>query len=181
MTEIYLRKIEIRDLEDYYYWNLPERDFHKFNAPYLGEISEQELRLQIEKIREALIEGKTELFPNKKIIVDSMTNELIGEVTWYWRSQETNWLEIGIVIFNSNYWNKGIGKQALIKWINQIFNEKPELVRIGFTTWSGNIGMIKLGESLKFRKEAAYKNARIVNGEYFDSISYGILKEEWYQ
>ena len=29
------------------------------------------------------------------------------------------------------------------------------------------------------KKEAEYRKARIVNGEYYDSVSYGILKEEW--
>ena len=180
MIEINLREILITDLDNYYYWNLPEREFHKRNAPYFEKMTELELRNHVAKIRTELFKGNLESFTNKKIISNAKTNELIGEVSWYWKSQETKWLEIGIVIFNEKYWNKGIGKKALTKWINNIFDANLDLVRIGFTTWSGNIGMVKLGESLKFRKEAEYKKARIVNGKYFDSISYGILREEWY-
>jgi putative hydrolase of HD superfamily len=48
------------------------------------------------------------------------------------------------------------------------------------TTWSGNTRMMHLAEKLGFVKEAVYRKARIVNGIYYDSVSYGILREEWY-
>jgi len=38
--------------------------------------------------------------------------------------------------------------------------------------------MIELAKKLGVQKEAEYRKARIVNGKYFDSISYGILREE---
>lgn len=60
-----------------------------------------------------------------------------------------------------------------------MFKSKAALVRIGLTTWSGNHGMIRLAEKLGMKKEAHYRRARIVKGEYFDSISYGMLREEW--
>ena len=34
--KILLRKLEIKDLDDYLYWNHPSREFHKFNGPYYG-------------------------------------------------------------------------------------------------------------------------------------------------
>ena len=39
--------------------------------------------------------------------------------------------------------------------------------------------MMKLAEKLGLKKEAIYRKARIVESEYYDSISYGVLKEEW--
>ena len=88
-------------------------------------------------------------------------------------------MEVGIVIFNENYWGQGIGYKALKMWINEIFDENPELVRIGLTTWSGNTRMMNLAQKLGLKKEAVYRKARIVDKQYYDSISYGILKEEW--
>lgn len=88
-------------------------------------------------------------------------------------------MEIGIVIFNEEYWGKGIGSTALKIWINEIFSENPKLVRLGLSTWSGNKRMMKLAEKLKLKKEAVYRKARIVNEQYYDSVSYGILREEW--
>jgi len=60
-----------------------------------------------------------------------------------------------------------------------IFDRHPNIIRIGLTTWSGNERMIKLAEKLGLKKEAVYRKARIVDGVYYDSISYGFLKEEW--
>lgn len=88
-------------------------------------------------------------------------------------------MEIGIVIFNEEYWGEGIGYIALKMWIDEIFNLNPKLIRIGLSTWSGNERMMKLAEKIGLKKEAVYRKARIVNNQYFDSISYGILKEEW--
>lgn len=39
--------------------------------------------------------------------------------------------------------------------------------------------MVKLAEKLGLKLEARYRKARIVAGTYYDSVSYGILREEW--
>jgi len=176
---IILRSLELKDLDDYLKWNHPKQAFHKFNGPYFDQQTEEGLNKQVEVLRARLLNGEINVLNQNQIIAEANTNKILGEVSWYWKSKETNWLEIGVVIFNENYWSKGIGYQAMILWINEIFDLFPEIVRIGFTTWSGNLGMMKLGEKLKFNKEAVYRKARIVNGKYFDSVSYGILKEDW--
>ena len=33
-------------------------------------------------------------------------------------------------------------------WINEIFEQNPELARIGLSTWSGNTRMMNLAEKL---------------------------------
>ena len=88
-------------------------------------------------------------------------------------------MEIGIIIFNDCYWGHGIGHKALKMWIDEIFDKNPKLIRLGLTTWSGNERMIKLSETIGLKKEAVYRKARIVDNQYYDSVSYGILKEEW--
>jgi RimJ/RimL family protein N-acetyltransferase len=178
-TNLVLREIEVKDLDDYLYWNHPSREFHKYNGPYYGRRNEKELEKYIEELRVSLVNGEKDVLKNKKIIADEETDEIIGQVNWYWKSQETLWLEVGIVIFNENYWGKGIGYNALRLWINKIFEESPELIRIGLSTWSGNLRMMKLAEKLGLKKEAVYRKARIVDNEYYDSLSYEILKEEW--
>ncbi len=176
---IILRELEIKDLEDYLYWNHPSREFHKFNGPYYVKSSEEELKKYVEELKERLLIGEKNVFKNKKIIANKDTDEIIGQVNWYWKSQETLWMEVGIVIFNENYWGKGIGYKALKIWIDEIFTENPKLIRLGLTTWSGNLRMMRLAEKLGFKNEAVYRKARIVDNQYFDSVSYGILREEW--
>jgi len=175
---IKLRKIEISDLENYQYWKLPIHKYHSLNGPYFKKKTDKEVRNLIEDMRSKF--GNTFNNPlSQKKLISNDENHIIGEVSWYWRSEETLWIEIGIVIFDEQYWGKGIGYKAMKLWITELFDTKQEIVRLGFTTWSGNIGMIKLAKKLKMKKEAEYRKARIVNGKYYDSVSFGILKEEW--
>lgn len=178
MEAYYIRDIQKNDLNSYRKLIQPEKTFHKFNGPYYKQKTKDEIDLYINEIDNNL---ENHITPQeyKKQIVDSEKEILVGEVNWYWKSKETNWLEIGIVIFNEEYWGKGIGSIILSKWINKIFEMFPEIIRVGLTTWSGNERMINLAEKTGLEKEAVYKNARIVDGIYYDSISYGILKKDW--
>ncbi|MCH4891358.1 GNAT family N-acetyltransferase [Acidaminobacter sp. JC074] len=177
--KIILRELCLDDLDSYRLWNLPDKRHHDFNGPYFGRDTVEELDERIKKMRTRLNDGKSAR-DNMLAIVNEDTDELIGTVSKYFKSIETDWLEVGIAIFNENYWSKGIGYQALKQWIDLVFNMHPTFVRLGLTTWSGNIGMMKLSEKLGLKQEACYRKARIVNGQYYDSVSYGILREEWF-
>lgn len=179
MFDIQIRDIKITDLEDYLKWMAPDRHHHNFNGPYFKRTTLEELKAFVAKLREKFENGENTSLGNRKMIVRGDTDELLGMVNWYWKSEETLWLEVGLVVFNENYWGQNIGYKALNLWIDEIFAQHPEIVRIGLTTWSGNLRMMKLAEKLHLEKEATYRKARIVNGEYFDSVSYGILREEW--
>lgn len=176
---VYIRDLLLKDLEDYYNWNMPDREFQKFNGPYYKKKTAEELAAYVKTLEDRLKAGEREVLGNQRIIADQETDAIIGAVNWYWKSEETLWMEVGIVIFNEDYWGRGIGHKALQLWIDEIFEAYPELVRIGMTTWSGNKRMMALAEKLGFHCEAIYRMARIVDGEYYDSVSYGILKEEW--
>ncbi len=145
----------------------------------LKQKTREELESFVEQLRVWFAKGIEDVLEKKELIVDAETDALIGQVNWYWKSEETLWMEVGIVIFNEQYWGKGIGYLGLEMWVQKLFDEHPELVRIGLTTWSGNQRMMHLAEKLAFKKEAVYRKARIVNGAYYDSVSYGILREEW--
>ncbi len=177
---IELRELRIEDLDDYLYWFHPSREFHKFNGPYFKQKTEDELNEYIEELKHKLGNREKNVLGNKKVISDKENDGLIGQVNWYWKSEETYWMEIGIVIFNENYWGLGLGYKALKLWIDETFIENPQIIRLGLTTWSGNERMMSLAEKLGFKKEAVYRQARIVDGKYYDSISYGILKNEWH-
>ncbi|MMZ64390.1 putative ribosomal N-acetyltransferase YdaF [compost metagenome] len=107
-----------------------------------------------------------------------MEGKVIGSVSYYWEHKPSLWLEMGIGIFDSQYWSGGYGTRALRLWITHLFNTLP-LVRVGFTTWSGNHRMMKVGEKLDMTLEARLRKCRYYNGEYYDSIRMGLLREEW--
>lgn len=61
-----------------------------------------------------------------------------------------------------SFWEKGIVKQALRLWVNQLCALKSELVRLGLSTLSRNTGMIKLAEKIGMEKEATSRKARLM-------------------
>lgn len=174
---IHLRRIEHNDLEKYAYWLLPKHKYHKLNGPYFKKDNKAQIAIYIDSLKTKFLNNEA-VFGQKKLISNE-NKEIIGEVSWYWKSEETNWLEVGIIIFDDAFWNKGIGSVALKLWINEVFTSNKELLRIGFSTWSGNIGMIKLAQKLGMKQEARYRKARILNGKAYDAVSFGILKTEW--
>jgi len=93
-VNIVLRELEVKDLEDYLYLNHPSREFHKFNGPYYGKSDEEELCKHIEELKVILVKGVNNSLKNMRIIANKDTDEIIGRVNWYWKSEETLWMEI---------------------------------------------------------------------------------------
>lgn len=65
-SSIILRELEIKDLDDYFYWNHPSREFHKFNGPYFKKDNEEELREYVKQLGILLYGGEKEVLKNKK-------------------------------------------------------------------------------------------------------------------
>ncbi len=144
-------------------------EWKKWDAPYYEHknISYEEFLRQ-----------KDDYVANERRWAIEVNDVVIGTVGYYWEHKPSHWLEMGIVIYDPNYWNGGYGKRVIKLWINHLFNTLP-LVRVGYTTWSGNIRMIKVGENLGMKEEARIRKVRYYKGEYYDSIRLGMLREEW--
>jgi hypothetical protein len=56
MFSITLRDIQIRDLDDYFYWNQPSREFHRWNGPYFKQETLSELKKRINKIKKNILD-----------------------------------------------------------------------------------------------------------------------------
>jgi len=173
-----LRDWELKDLEVYRKYNTGHHLWMDLDGPYYAKASPSELEQLIQKIKKRIIDGN---WQNRIriVIADKTTDQLLGTVNWYWQSKETNWKSIGIALFDEGVWGKGLGADALKLWVDYHFKQDETLVRLDIRTWSGNKGMIKLAEKIGFVQEACFRKARIVKGEYYDSIGFGILREEW--
>ena len=169
--ELGIRPIKDNDLlklwELIYHDENPE--WKKWDAPYFSHRS-----VPYETFME-----KSEVFVDSDSLwLITVNNEIYGIVTYYFEDDMKKWLEVGIVIHEGKNWGKGLGTRALKLWINHVFNTVPT-VRVGLTTWSGNERMIRVGEKLGMQLEGRVRKVRFYNGEYYDSIRMGILKEEW--
>jgi putative hydrolase of HD superfamily len=168
-----------QDLEAYGAWLQPGHEWQQLDGPYYPRANTPKIQKKIEALRERIEKAQWPTPCFDLAVVDRQSDRLIGRVSRYWQSEETLWLSIGITIFDPRDWGRGLGFEALGGWTGHLFNSMPELLRLDLRTWSGNRGMMRLAEKLGFREEARFRRARIVDGEPFDGMGYGILREEW--
>lgn len=173
--KVTLREVNEEDIDELYYWKYLEEEqaAKKWNGPYIPEIMKTKEQYRIELMND------NEILPNiPNSLIIEVQGKLIGYVSTYWVDQNTNWLETGIVIYKKDFWNGGYGFEAYKLWLDFLF-EATELHRLGMSTWSGNIRMMKVAAKVGMREEARIRKARIVDGAFFDAIKMGMLREEW--
>ena len=171
--EVTVKKIDKTDFEHLYsiIYQGESPKWKKWNGPYFDDYKfidyETFLKTEIDFFKSDDVNG---------IYIDEI---LVGTVSRYWQDRKTRWLEVGIVIYDSNYWYGGYGSEALKIWTTKTFNDFSELEHVGLTTWSGNISMMKSAEKIGYKLEGRIRKVRYHMNEYFDSIKYGVLREEW--
>lgn len=170
-TKVRLRPFYEDDLFPLWEMSMKEEspEWKKWDAPYYPYKP---------KTFDEFLKSKDYYLDSEKVLGIVVESELIGMVSYYWEHEPSLWLEMGIVIFRPEYWSGGYGTQAISQWINRLFTKMP-LVRVGYTTWSGNDRMVRVGEKLGMTMEARIRKVRYYNGVYYDSIRMGILREEW--
>lgn len=158
------------------FWQLafsdPKAQWLQWNGPYFhDQVPDRETFL-------------TEIAPQKFIGNSSRQviwegDRMVGIVSYdYEDGALQRWLDFGIVIYQPTNWQRGLGKQALTLWIDWLW-QHTDLPHIGLTTWSGNVRMCRLAESLGLKQEARVRQVRYWQGQYWDSVKYGCLRDEW--
>lgn len=167
------QRILLSDMERL--WELSSKEayyeYAQYNAPYFNEFEQ--------RTYPGFLEASSGFYlSNPRVNGIYYRDKLIGSVSYYWESEVTRWLEMGIVIYDPLYWSKGIGACVIKSLMDELFSTL-EIERVGFTTWSGNPGMMRIGHKLGMKQEKTVRKARYYKGVYYDSIGYGITREEW--
>ncbi len=171
--KVALRKTTRVDIARYRMWNNPSLKAWSLDAPW----SEYNLIALINWRKKWLNEGSKP--PYKFLEIETNEGQHLGWVVVYHDYGDPHMTEVGIDIPEDAYWGKGVGAEALALWIEYLF-ETMEIQRIGFSTWSGNQAMIKIGQKLGFLEEGRIRRGCMVKNQYFDRINMGLLKEEWH-
>lgn len=172
-NKVVLKKAIKEDIDELYFWKYEEKEqaAKKWNGPYITEE-----RISKEEYRKQWVQEIFSDIPASLIIKGD--GKAIGYVGSYWVDKNTNWLETGVVIYDKNFWNGGYGSEAYKLWIDFLFRS-TSIHRLGMSTWSGNVRMMKAAEKIGMKEEARIRDARMVDGNYFDAIKMGILRGEW--
>jgi RimJ/RimL family protein N-acetyltransferase len=177
--QIMLRDFVMDDLDAIHYWLQPGHRWQELDGPYYPNPTAAEIEATLNRIRKSIQHNGWPSPRQRQAIADKTTGKIIGQVSRYWISEETHWPAIGIGIFDPAHWRQGKGYEALGLWSEYLFRNEPKFVRLDLRTWSGNTGMMKLALKVGYKEEARFRMARIVNGEYYDGLGYGILRSEW--
>lgn len=175
MPHIELKPIKKKDLQLIwsagYAKECPE--WVKFNAPYFEEYEDYK------RYSDFLSTSVAEFLTEDRVQGIFVDGEIVGMVSWYWECKKTRWLEVGIIIYEENFWNQGIASQALRLWIDRLFNAFPQIQHVGMTTWSGNPAMMRVAEKIGMVQEACIRKVRYWQDHYYDSVKYGVIRDEW--
>lgn len=174
-----LRDWEIPDLQPLEHWHTGDQEWKLWDGPYYPKMNPEERNAWLSQMREKIEKEDFPFPPQGLCVSDRNTNALVGGVSCYWQSRETNWLSVGITLFDPEVRGRGIGYEALGLWCEFLFCAVEALPRLDLRTWSGNLPMINTAEKLGFKEEARFRKARFIKGEYYDGMGYGVLREEW--
>lgn len=167
-----LRQVELRDLPHFYaaIYGTPNPEWKRWDAPYFPLKPTPYERF-------AEVWSRYAQGDDSRLVVE-IDGALRGTVSRYWEDDAGVWLEVGIVIYDGAYWSRGYGSEALRLWTSHLFRTLS-VPRVGLTTWSGNARMARAAQKLGFRLEGRIRKVRFWEGEYYDSLRFGVLREEW--
>jgi RimJ/RimL family protein N-acetyltransferase len=166
-----LRPVRESDIADYERWADPGLEAWKFDGPWFNE-DPAELPIRARK----RLERKSKRRPSQLEI--EVAGQHIGWVVVYHFDTDPHMTEVGIDIVEDRLWGQGLGTEALALWIDHLFRTRG-LTRVGLSTWSGNIGMMRVAAKLGMKQEACTRNGCEVGGRFYDRLRYGILRGEW--
>jgi len=176
---VVLRDFEDRDLEPWARWHAPGHAWQRFDGPYYPQPKPEDVARRVAELRTRI---RDDAWPEPRlrlVVADRGTDALIGSVSRYWISAETQWAALGIDLYDAQVWGRGLGREALGLWCDYQFRSDPSLPRLDLRTWAGNERMMRLAERLGFTLEARHRDARVVDGVRCDALGYGILRAEW--
>jgi len=171
--ELFLTPLIIEDFEKYYKW------FNDIEFLYMvGSPVRPSVYLKGKKDFESLINSCD---GNKRIFLSIISKEsfkYIGNVGLDGIDNYSRKCSFGIFIGEKEFRNKGYANTASRLIIDYGLNNLG-LFRISSSTHAKNTISQKLLEKIGFIKEGVKRKDVFLNGEYLDSIIYGLLKEEF--
>ncbi|MDY0909067.1 GNAT family protein [Microbacterium sp. CFBP9034] len=178
---IALRRFAASDIDVYREWLQPHQEWHLWDGPYFGTPTPEEIDAACARLRTGLADGTiaTESPARRAVIVEAAAPErMLGTVSWHWESEESDWRRMGLTVYEPALRGRGLGTEAMRLWTDHLF-ASTDVVRLDFSTWSGNSRMLAVGRRLGFTEEARFRQAREVRGERYDSVVMGVLRSEW--
>ena len=176
--KIYLRDYIFSDINDHINWNTMETEWMQWDAPW--EQNDFNARKYIDIMTQKLLTPKSDFDIRWSLqIARNEDDTHIGWVSSYdiddnfEYSQDGKHLAIGIDISPKEHRGLGYGKEALQLFIDYFKTKGYKDLFI--QTWSGNLRMAALANSLGFLEAHRKKDFRILDGLYYDALTFQLI------
>ncbi len=171
-STIILRGLELDDVDELMkHWNKPE---HRRNILNKSPQSREE---EIEWIKhgwQLRSEGKGYIYA----IIHKETNLYIGHLGLEIKNPTSKRGSLGIVIFNTDYWNKGYGTESMnliVEYAFMVLN----LHSVELELFSEHPQAKRCYEKVGFKAIGKLREAYYNEGKYIDSVIMDLLKSDW--
>jgi RimJ/RimL family protein N-acetyltransferase len=104
--------------------------------------------------------------------------QAIGNIGFFKIDSISRSSEVGIMIGNKDYWDKGYGTESMKLILKHGFYTL-NLNRIFLRVFANNPRAIRCYEKVGFVLEGRMRQAIYTEGEYFDILLMSVLREEW--
>ena len=110
--------------------------------------------------------------------IEANDGRYIGNIGLHDIERENRRAMLGIIIGDKAYWGQGYGTDAIRAMVDWAFGYL-NLNRISLTVYAYNERAIGCYLKCGFRHEGAMRQARYVDGQYYDELMMGILRDEF--
>jgi RimJ/RimL family protein N-acetyltransferase len=173
MLKIHLRAFEREDLDIIVKWVNDEAVTRHLSDALIYPISRADEMKWLESISVAN--------PREKVFaIETKEGKLIGSVGLHTISWVDRKAELGILIGEKEYWNRGYGTEAMGEILRIAF-EKMNLNRIYLRVFDNNSRAIRVYEKCGFQQEGVLRQDHYSEGKYHNTLIMGILKEEYFE
>ena len=129
--KIRLRKKTLADAVDNYAWQTDPELTQLDAAPLLTATFPRYLAIYLEELRHPSSKRHT-------FAIETLTGKHIGNCSYYDINEAKGETQLGIMIGNRNYWDKGYGTEVVTLLLSRIF-QKTNLTRVYLKTRVSNI------------------------------------------
>ena len=166
---LFLTPINMDDMDYHYIWE-HERETQALDGTTHRPQNYEKFKEDFESI-----------YKSKKSMIFSIIlkedGSLIGNILLFHINYYARTCEWGLK-FKKQYRRRGFGGEVARLLIEYVFEELG-FIRLQSGANHKNTASIKFQESLGFVLEGVSRKARLVNGEYLDSINFAMLREEY--
>ncbi|MCP4581449.1 MAG: GNAT family N-acetyltransferase [candidate division Zixibacteria bacterium] len=166
---LFLTPYLIEDMDKHFQWR---NDYELLF--YDGGNIRPKTQVAVKERLERVLKDKSQI-PLSIILKES--GEHIGLIVIYAIDERQRYCSWGIIL-DSQYHQKGYGKQAARLIIDYVFLDLG-FQRLKSDTHEKNIPSQRLQESLGFVKEGVLRNEKYIRGKYVNDIIYGMIREDY--